>query len=240
MERLSLTTFLTAGQDHEASQYIVLKGLREFQSEFSHNRLYPALAELIELHSTLELVLAEREEYRAKLPRQIKSIDLKNKRIIFEQPAQEGADFEQVMELIQWALPRIRQIIDEGTRIYDFVDENIRVEEVGILPIYKEEGYYFVPEHRASQLHLLRYEISLFTSEDGKYRSLRTRVLDSLRQEHIHRSPEAIKLDLIRQYQDMPNPATFVCETDLEFPFSETILPIAKRKLMARLSHESA
>jgi hypothetical protein len=194
------------------------------------------LAELIELYSTLQLLLSERDEFRNKLPRGIKSIDLKNRRVVFEPAAQGGADVERVIDLIQWALPWIKQVIDEGTRIYDFVDENLRVEQVGILPMYKEEGYYFVPEHRAAQLHLLRYQMSLFTSEDGNYRTLRTQILDSIQQEYIHRSPEAIKLDLIRQHQEMPNPATYICETDLEFPFSETILPVAKRKLMARLA----
>ncbi|MBK7032936.1 MAG: hypothetical protein IPH49_06685 [Ignavibacteria bacterium] len=52
-----------------------------------------------------------------------------------------------------------------------------------------------------------------------------------------HRSerPEDLKLALVEQHQDMPNPATFLMDSDLDFPFDETILPVAKRKLMRRL-----
>ena len=33
----------------------------------------------------------------------------------------------------------------------------------------------------------------------------------------------------------MPNPATFLMDTELDFPFDTTILPVAKRKLMRHL-----
>ena len=68
-----------------------------------------------------------------------------------------------------------------------------------------------------------------------QYRALKTVVLESL-EEGTNRLPsESVKLLLMKKYQDLPNPATYRCEVDMDFPYSETVLPVGKRKLMAYL-----
>ena len=47
---------------------------------------------------------------------------------------------------------------------------------------------------------------------------------------------DKIKLGLVKEYEELPNPATFKMECDIDFPFEETILPIAKRRLVKRLA----
>jgi hypothetical protein len=47
---------------------------------------------------------------------------------------------------------------------------------------------------------------------------------------------EAIKSDLLRFNKALPNPATFVIETELVIPFDETFLPMAKRSLVKRIA----
>jgi hypothetical protein len=234
MQKITMDTFLTGGEDFEARQYHILQGLKSYYDDFAHSRLYPALSDLIELHAMLEALIHTKRGLEEKLPQRLKEIDLENKKVVYE-PIKGGGELERAADLIAWAIPLVRKAIDEGTGIYNFVDEHIAIEEVGLLPMYKEEGYWFVPELRSSLLHLLRYEVSLFTASNERFRTLKTRVLDSLEQLMIHQSPESIKLELIRRYTDLPNPATFICETDLAFPYAETILPVAKRKLMARL-----
>ena len=48
--------------------------------------------------------------------------------------------------------------------------------------------------------------------------------------------PEALKIDLIKEFPELPNPATYSFNIEVDFPFNETILPIAKRKLIRRLA----
>jgi exonuclease V gamma subunit len=57
-------------------------------------------------------------------------------------------------------------------------------------------------------------------------------------QGRVDPSPQAIKLDLVEERRDLPNPATYFFETQLDFPFEETMLPVAKRKLMRYLSRQ--
>jgi hypothetical protein len=226
MMKLSLDTFLTGTGDVEATQYRVLEGLKAYYGEFSHNRLYPSLSELVELHRALVEIINSMSDIQGHLPHELKEVDLSEGKLVYQTSGLTDDDLARAADLIVWALPRIQQAIDEGINIYSFVDEHIQIEHVGILPMYREEGYW---------LHLLRYELSLFTSANERYRLLKTVNIGEIEQKYIHRSPEAIKLQLIEQYRDLPNPATYVCETDLDFPYVETILPIAKRKLMAQV-----
>ena len=236
VKRLSLESFITADSDLESSQYTILNALKSYHDEFTHNRLYPSLSELIELTLVLEGLLKEKSNLQNKLPQQLTDVDLKNKRLIYAPVNIAGADIERMAELIAWSLPRIKKAIEEGMEIFDFVDEHVTMFEVGISPMYQMEGYAFVPENKAFLLHLVRYEVSLYTSDGERYRTIKTRLVKSINQSYLRQSPESIKLEMIREHQDLPNPATFVFETDLEFPFSETILPIAKRKLMVRVA----
>ncbi|MBI4428067.1 MAG: hypothetical protein HY562_02995 [Ignavibacteriales bacterium] len=236
LNKLTIESFVAAGSDSEASQYRILNALKSYYVEFHHNRLYPALSDLIELALTLEGLLKEKSDLQNSLPQHLKNIDLKNKRLIYEPLNIAAPDIERMTELMAWALPHVRKTLDEGMRIFDFVDERISLSEVGILPMYQQEGYAFVPENKASLLHLLRYEVSLYTSGKERYRAIKTHVIKSVRQFTVRLSPESIKLEVIQEHQDLPNPATFVFETELEFPFAETILPVAKRRLMMRVA----
>jgi hypothetical protein len=47
---------------------------------------------------------------------------------------------------------------------------------------------------------------------------------------------ENIKSELIRHRTMLPNPAVYGIETDLRFPIEETLLPIAKRRLVRYLA----
>lgn len=234
MHRLSLDTFLAGSSDIEVRQYHVLQGLKQCYGEFSHNRLYPTLAELVDLHAALVRILNGMSDIQGHMSHDLKEVDLEQGKLVYEH-AMSDSDLERAAELIAWGLPLLQQAIEEGAGIYNFVEEHMHIEQVGIMPMYRGEGYWFVPDPKAALLHLLRYEVSLFTSANERYRRLKTTNLGEVEQGLILQSPESIKLDLIEKYRDLPNPATFICETDLDFPYTETILPIAKRKLMAEV-----
>lgn len=231
---LHIDTFLSGPRDQEARQYLVLKGLKEYYDEFSRSRLYPALSELVDLYGSIEDLLQKRDDVQQSHAH-VRDIDVAHQRLILEAGQDNDVDIRGMLDLMRWALPLIRKAIEEGTSIYSFVDEHVGVAEVGILPMYRSEGYWLVADSRAHQWHVIRYEMSLFSSASERYRTLKTRDIETLELDSLTASPEAIKLGLVGRYPDLPNPATYVTETDLDFPYSETILPVAKRKLMARL-----
>ncbi len=238
MERISIDTFLSSETDLEMNQYRILGGLKQLSLDLDRKKIYPALAQLIGLKNSLEQIKAGRNNLNGKFPREIKSFNVKEQKVTFEIPADfnNPQNVELVFELINWALPVIQEKIEEGIVLFDFVEKNLTLEQVGILPIYKEAGYFMITDNRASELQVHKYESSLFYSGKEKFRSLKTELVKSEEQTVIRKSPESIKQDLLQERHDLPNPATFICDTDLDFPFMETILPVAKRKLMVALA----
>jgi len=232
---LNLDLFTKVQTDFEMRQYKVLAALKSISDDFKQNKIYPHLSHLIELHSTLNDILNRLQDLRSEFPKRIKKIDFVNKVIEHEVVFVDGSDLSKVEDLIEWALPYIKAKIEEGRAIYEFVDDEIKLEEVGIVPNYTDEGYFFVPDNEASRLLLFQYEVSIFESSKDTYRSLKTALFKVLEQGQAQLSPNAIKLDLISENRHLPNPATYAFDTDLRFPFNETIFPITKRKLLQQL-----
>lgn len=232
---LSVDMFTNVQSDFEVCQYKVLAGLKSISDDFQKNKIYPHLSNLIELKTVLSDILQKLRDLRAQFPKRIKKIDFVNQKIEHEVVFVAGADLSKVEDLIAWALPYIDAKIEEGKAIYEFVDEEIRLEEVGIIPGYTDEGYFFVPDNEESKLLLFQYEVTVFKSAQDDYRALKTAFLKALEKGMAHRSPNAIKLELINENKKLPNPATFAFNTDLYFPFRETIFPVTKRKLLRQL-----
>jgi hypothetical protein len=235
--RLSLNLFTKVQDDLEKRQYIILAELKKISTEFQYYKIYPHLSSLVELHRTLNEIITRLSDLRSQFPKRIGKIDWVNQTIEHELVFVDGTDLILVEDLIKWALPKIKQVIEEGVSIHDFVEKELIVEQVGILPNYRDEGYFFLPDNRRNKLNLFRFEVSIFQSSDDGYRALKTRLLKSLDKASAQIPPGSIKLDLIREEKELPNPATYAFNTNLDFSFSQTIFPVAKRKLMQTIYH---
>src|SRR6056297_577998 len=235
---LTIDLFTNVQDDLEKRQYVILGALKKISEQFQFYKIYPHLSRLIELRRILMEVIAGIYDLRSKFPKQISKLDWVNRVIEHEVIFTSGTDISSVEDLIEWALPRIENVIEEGVAIYKFVESELTVEQVGILPEYKDEGYLFVPDNQKKSLNLFRFEVSIFQNTHDQYRALKTQFLKYLEQDRIKLSPGSVKLDLIREESELPNPATYAFDTELDFPFETTIFPVAKRRLMHILNHE--
>ena len=235
MQALDLEMFTSGVQDIEAAQYRILAAAGSVAQEFHRSRLYPGLAEVIDLASALETINANRDQYKTQLPRKLTGVDFEKKTLKFDAVPADARDIEKMFELIDWALPHIKKLTDEGVAMFDFVTQDMSIDVVGIMPIYRDEGYAFIPDIPGGLVHVLRYQLSVFSDESENYRALKTEEIETREIIMAYAAPESIKLELIEGYSDLPNPATFMVDTELDFPFEQTILPVAKRALMKEL-----
>lgn len=234
-ELLNIDLFTRIHTDVEMRQYRVLAALQKARREFRQNRIYPQLAELVDLFNTLRSLDRHIKDMKNDFPKEITRIDLENKTIEKRVILVDGSHIDRVAKLIEWVLPHIREVIEEGTSVYEFVDENLSIEEVGIVPDYREEGYFFVPDNTEKQLLLFQFEVTLFESAEDRYRALKTFFLKKVGLDNLRHTPGELKLGLIRELKKLPNPITFSCSTPLALPFQETVFPVAKRKLLRYL-----
>lgn len=238
MDALTLDLFLPAASDVEAAQYRLLARLSCVREAFKRNSIYPYLGELVRLHETVTGLVDGMEDLRDALPATLQGVDLRNRVVLYEQQKLDDDQLAAVEEMMRWALPLIQEAIEEGRMIYEFVDDHMKLSEVGIVPAYVKEGYLIIPDRQMKELHVLRYEFSVLVSFEGRHRSLRTTHLKTMPRGVLELDPASIKLDLVTENRDLPNPATYHFETELDFPFTETLLPVAKRKLMRHLFHK--
>ncbi len=240
MEALSLSTFIKAAEDIELSKYRVLAILKKYTSALHKNKLYPALAELISIKNELELLVEQMSLFDAEFVLNLNFSDFtEDDDSLWEPSEYNETDLQRVFEFITWALPEIKTAIEEGKAIFDFVDENIEISEVGVMPLYKNEGYFFLSDIKNQLLKVYRFEMTLFSTEENPLRTLKSKLVDLINLN----APEAqsthdLKHLLLEKHPDLPNPATYSFETSLDFPFVETILPIAKRKLVRTLAKQ--
>ena len=235
MSAIPLDLFVRPDLDAEHARYQVLGALQRVHQAFAKTVIYPHLAELIKLHSMLKTLVERSEGLRSARPSAIKRIDLENKEVIYERPDLSQDQMAQVEDRIRWALPRIEAAIEEGRTIFEFVEEHLRLEEVGVVPSYIQEGYLIVPDAEARALHILQYQMTLFTNAEERFRSLKTTRVKTVTQALVRRSPQSVKLELVEERRELPNPATYAFDTDLDLPYAATVLPVAKRKLMRYL-----
>jgi hypothetical protein len=226
MSSLSIDLFVSA-RDAEAAEYRVLAGLLEARRAFTRSRVYPHLAELITLRRTLAGLVDGADRVDAGAPNRVVGVDWEAGAVVHERQDVVGAPL--AIDLARWTLPRLDLVIEEGRTLFEFVDAHAALASVGLLPAYQAEGFLLLPE-TGGGWRALRYAVSSLAGDDGAYRALRTvPVPVSL---PMLAPPAAWKRALADACAELPAPATFLVETDVAFPLEETVLPVAKRKLL--------
>lgn len=230
--------FFTAGQDVESGQYRVLAALQSVRHSFARTIIYPYLSELVKLHQQLGMFLHRTQGLRDSMPKPVKGVDWEKKEVIYESKQAETPGMDSILTLVEWGLPHIKQALDEGKTIFEFVDDNLDISTVGIQPAYQNEGYLILLNRKRGVYHVLRYRLSMLKHAKQPSRSLSTRFLCEVPLQIFGSTPEQIKQDLRQNRTDLPNPATYFLDAGVDFPFEKTLLPVAKRKFMRLLSQQ--
>jgi hypothetical protein len=237
METLNLSTFIKAADDIELSKYRVLAILNKYSAALHKNKIYPALAELISIKNELELLMEQISLFDVEFVLNLNYDDFSEEGAFTNPVSYTEDSLNRVTEFINWALPEINSAINEGKAISDFVDENMLMHEVGTMPINKNEGYLFIPDVKNDLMKIYRFDMSLFSTYENPLRTIKSKLVDlvSLQAPEAH-SPCELKQSLVRKFNDLPNPSCYYFETEIDFPFAETILPVVKRKLVKNLA----
>ncbi|MBI1185202.1 hypothetical protein GC194_13085 [bacterium] len=233
MSNLSNNWFCDGNADFEYKKYLLLAYLQYVNRHFKETRLYPGLAELVNHYRNLHHFLDSKRKLDEGFPKQVDGIDMNKLRLVYKKVLKEENILDTIEHLVKFSLPKIKSYLDNGKEIYDFIEDNLRLYAVGIVPMRKEEGYMILAGHRKDLL-VYNYVMSIFSTATDSYRSLQTKFVKSYKRNLVNTLPN-IKTDLLRSFKQLPNPATYVVETEINIPVRETFLPIAKKMLVAHL-----
>ena len=238
MFQLTENWFIEGLQDFEYKKYHLLAYLQGVQERFNQTHLYPAFSELILHYRNLIEFQDSKRSFLDKMKKSLKGIDLDNLRLEYES-AKEDEKMKEVISVVEFALPLVKQSLEEGKGIYELIEEQIEIDSVGLLPLNRDEGYFLLRAGDAAEVKAYEYRVTIYQGSDEKFRGLRTSFVASF-PHSLTNSLESIKLELIRHREKLPNPATFAIISRYGFPEKEALVPVAKRKFMRHLANFAA
>ena len=231
MKKLSETWFAEGYIDFELKKYTLLAYLQEVGKHFDANKLYPQLADVVFHYNNLVAFRENKKFLQEHFPKKLTGIQMEKIQLLYEQMIEDTELMQELEEIIQYSTETMKATLKTGADIYEFVEDQIQISPVGLIPLDTKEGYFFLRSGQAKYTLLYHYRLSIFEKHDERYRSMKTMFLDR-RQYSFSNTYENLKSELIRYRTDLPNPAVYAVETGLQWPIEETLLPIAKRSLV--------
>jgi hypothetical protein len=140
-----------------------------------------------------------------------------------------------INQVLEFAIEEFSKTLAEGSSIYQTVEGSLNIEPIGLMPLRNDEGYFFLKFDNEPDTRVYRFQVTIFENAAEKYRGIHTEYIDTV-QKRVSNTFESLKLDIIKRYAVLPNPATFYVESKLKCAIEETVLPIAKRALVKHLA----
>ncbi|MES2762340.1 MAG: hypothetical protein V4677_09035 [Bacteroidota bacterium] len=234
METLS-ENWLTEGlMDFEYKKYRILGYLQHVETHFKEQKLYPDFAELIAHYKKMILLKNNALSLENNFKKTLTGIDPVNLKLQYNSTIDDESLYE-LKQIIAFCEPLFQNGLSKGKTIFDFAEQHILVDHIGILPLYKKEGYFMLHPYQSKQVSVYTYsfcKVNLLQQEvyglNCSYFSTYTLSLS--------KPIDKFKLDIIDQNPELPNPAVYLFKANAELPKDETFLPIAKRLLYKNLA----
>ena len=219
--------------DLELKQYILLGYLQRVQVRFKERKLYPYLSDLYTQTEELLQLQRSKEALARDLHGPLLGFDPNTGKAKHAKP-EDTEPLRVVDEVIGFALPKLQRILAAGHDLRQTITQHIHLAPVGVMPLYTAEGWLLL--RGGSQAHVYTYTIPMVVGEQAAedHRNVFTRYVATY-PVSISSTYEGIKSGLIRNFPHMPNPATFAVESDVDAPRIETLLPLAKRLVLAHI-----
>ena len=230
--------------DFEYKKYMLLAYLQYTKKQFDEVKLYPTFSELLFHYNNLLQIKENKQLLSEKFPKKLSKADFEKIKLTYTSILKDDDMMQEIESVVEFALPKINASVNEGKQIYDWINQHLEIVPVGITPIYFREGYLFlgVNENQNKEklnniVQIYKYKITLFEKTDTKeiLRGLNLQHIDTLIKSKFE-TYENLKINLIRNNRNLPNPATFLMQSSVVCSFENSIFPIAKRRLVEYLA----
>ena len=228
--------WLTEGLiDFEYKKYVLLAYLKNVRLSFGRVELYPHLSDLVFHYRNLVAIKENKAIIFEQFPKELSLENLRMLEINYKKMIADDAVMQEIESILEFAVPQLKDSMEEGSGIYEFVESKCELSPVGVVPLYAHEGYMFITQPPENETNVYRYQVTVFQNSTESMRGLQTEHVYTTRYDFSN-TYEQMKLMLIRQYSDLPNPAAFLVLSKMKFPFQQTLVPVAKRLLVKHLS----
>lgn len=236
MLQIDIRKLTSCGSDWETNQYLLLRKIKEWQDLLSRNIVYPVLQESEAVKDKLDDLLIENISSKSWLEREVKGILIEDQIIVQDKAQHISTELDRLINYVEWAIENVEYIIREARIIFDFVKDEISVDKLNSDEKYKGKGYFVVQDNKKEVVKIYLYEMIISWNYDHPAENIKFTLLRSIPSLLLDCSIEELMERFITHSQRMYKPMVYICQTDLDFPFNETILPALKAKLLKEIT----
>ncbi|MCO4292709.1 hypothetical protein NF867_07535 [Solitalea sp. MAHUQ-68] len=238
MKTLNENWFAEGRIDFELKKYTLLSYLQDINLHFRKNKLYPPFSDLIYHYRKLVAFKENKNLLSQSFPERLTNFSPEELKLSYERLIADDNLMREIESIISFSIEKMDNTLLEGKEIYEFVEDQLVIEPVGLLPINTDIGYLFICDGNFNDIKVYEYRITLIESPHELLRGINTSYVMSYANTFFN-TRENIKIDLIKNRKTLALPAVYAVETELTFPVEETLLPIAKRSLVKYISTSS-
>ena len=233
--RLSENWFIEGYIDFELQKYRLLAYLKEVEQCFNTQRLYPQLSDVIFHYNNLVAFRENKKLVQDNFPATVQRVDVQKLELVYKRMLDDDETMQELERITSFATGELKNAVKTGAEIYEMVERNVSIEPVGIVPIYKDEGYMLLLHKSCAEIKAYYYAVTLFEHYNARYKAIKMDYIDSWAANIVNTFTQ-VKKDIIRTNRLLPNPAVYSIQSALDVPFIETLLPVAKRMLMKQIT----
>ncbi|GAB3809281.1 hypothetical protein GCM10028819_50390 [Spirosoma humi] len=231
MKKLQPDWFTQNWLDAEYQKYVVMAYLQAVQKNFVEHKLCPDLPELRSHYDAGIRFSRGKGTLNAAFPKRVSRVTGPPPRIEYKSEVTDPSFMEEVDAIMGFALPRFQAMLTEGQQRWLDIANSLILAPVGLLPLRPKEGYLLLHTTDQTETHVYYFCLTLYSDQEPGGRLVQMRFVEAVRKSLVN-TVENIKLDLIRRHRHLPNPATFMLESQKSYPIQETLLPIARQLLV--------
>lgn len=228
--------WLTEGLiDFEYKKYLILAYLQKVKTSFNRVELYPFLSDLVFHYRNLVALKESKSLMSEAFPTELSPESLQKLELSYRKIVEDDTIMKEIESIVEFALPEFKLSLDEGAQIYEYVESQCEISPVGLTSLYANEGYLFISQPPQRETDVYRYQVTIFEQSNESMRGIHMQYVRTATRT-LTNTYEQIKLQLIREFASLPNPAAYAIISKLKFPYSQTLMPVAKRLLIKHIS----
>ena len=232
MTNIDVEKLTSCNSDWEMNQYTLLSKVKEWEAQFRKNKLYPHYNESIELDKKLKDILQENLESKWWLEREIRPRMINNRYVVYEKAQQVTNQLNLLLTFVEWALKLNRPVMEEGRILKEFIEENIKVTPLTNEKNFRGKGYFSLENIKKQVLNIYQYVMNWEWQDNEPLHTLTIKTVRSIPLSIVDKSAEELMQEFIEYSQPLYKPMAYIFSTELDFPYEDTIYPVAEEKLL--------
>lgn len=234
MATLNDNWFLEPVFDFEYKSYEVLGYTQYLNNHFSKWEFYPYIDKLMMRIAELSSYRRAKIALEEKLERDIDAIDLKNKKIIKRPVEDKNGVIAELQEIIQFADIHLNNCFNQAHSELERVTDEMEITQLGISDSHEDHGLLFFKNLNQTRVYSYNVRMIMRPGNTDLYKDVKTVFLDEISTGMLTNFND-LKWNIIKNSTRDLGTNAFLVESNTHIPHFETLLPMAKNYLIARV-----